>query len=309
MFELADRLLAAVDDGRGIAVATAVSITGSAPRTVGTSMAVTDRGEVIGSISGGCVEGAVFELCQRVLATGRSEFAAYGFDDETAFAVGLSCGGRIEVVASPLDAGSPLVGPLRAAAAGRSASVTIPLGVDEREFTETAEPPARLLIVGAVEFSVALAAAASVVGYRVTVCDPRSVFATPERFPTAELVIDWPTEYLAGTVLDDRSVVCLLAHDDRFDVDVVELALASPAAFVGAMGSRRTNARRVAELTARGVVDLQRLHAPLGLDLGASTPEETAVAILAEVLAARNGASARPLVETVGAIHSAAARG
>lgn len=303
MFEIADRLLARVDAGERVAVATAVSITGSAPRTVGTSMAVSGSGTVIGSISGGCVEGAVFELCQRVLVTGEREFASYGFDDESAFAVGLSCGGRIEVLASLIDSNSPLVAPLREASAGRAASTTLALDVDDREFTETFAPPARFLIFGAVEFSVSLASAASAVGFTVTVCDPRSVFATPERFPSAEIVVAWPTDYLERVAIDDRTVICVLGHDDRYDADLLAVALASPAGYIGAMGSRRTNEGRSRELAARGIHDLDRLHAPIGLDVGASTPAETAISILAEVLTTRSGATGRSLVGGLGAIH------
>ncbi len=303
MFELADRLLARIDAGERVAVATAVSITGSAPRTVGTSMAVSETGAVIGSISGGCVEGAVFELCRDVLETGETTFTTFGFDDDAAFAVGLSCGGRIEIVASLVDTDSPFLLPLRTSAAGGRAAVTVDLGVDGRTFTEVFEPAARMLIVGAVEFSVALAAAASALGYRVTVCDPRSVFATPERFPGAEIVVEWPPDYLTRTEIDESTVVCILGHDDRFDVDLIERALLSPAGYIGVMGSRRTHERRISELADRGIRDLDRLHAPIGLDLGASTPEETAISILAEVLAVRAGATGASLTTRAGAIH------
>lgn len=317
MFEIADRLLARIDAGERIAVATAVSITGSAPRTVGTSMALTETGSVIGSISGGCVEGAVHELCSRVLETGRAEFARFGFSDEVAFSVGLSCGGRVEVLATVLgaDAASrPVVAQLREAAAGRPARVTSSLDPEragfvdvepgDRAFVERFDPPARLIIFGAAEFAVALSAAAAAVGYRVTVCDARSAFATPERFPAAEqVVVQWPPEYLAGTEVDALTVICILSHDDRIDADLIEAALAGPAGYVGAMGSRGTHERRVEELVRRGIRDLDRLRSPIGLDLGASTPEETAISILGEVLAVRSGASAAPLSRTSGAIH------
>ncbi|MEY2848596.1 MAG: hypothetical protein RI885_1261 [Actinomycetota bacterium] len=302
MFEIADRLLERLEAGERLAVATAVSITGSAPRTVGTSMAVSDTGTVIGSISGGCVEGAVFELCQQVLAAGDQRVASYGFDDDTAFAVGLSCGGRIEVVATMVERGSPIIVVLRDAAAGRPTAHTLELGGD-RVFTETFEPPSRLVIVGAVEFSVALAAAASAMGLRVTVCDPRSVFVTAARFPTAEIVIEWPPDYLARTAIDERTALCLLAHDDRYDTDLLEVALRSPAGYLGAMGSRRTHHRRVTALAERGIHDLARLHSPIGLDLGASTPEETAISILAEMLTVRSGRSGARLTASEGAIH------
>ncbi|MFP7832680.1 XdhC family protein [Marisediminicola sp. LYQ134] len=325
MFEIADRVLREIDAGHAVVVATAVSITGSAPRTVGSSMAVSSSGAVAGSISGGCVDGALVEMCDRVLATGRAEFAGFGFDDDAAFAVGLACGGRIEIVAvrvSTADAASaPIIAALRDAAAGRSARVSLvtsgdpsrigevvtsPDGCDGLTvFTDAVETPATFLIFGAVEFSVALCAAASAVGFAVTVCDPRSTFATHARFPAAtEVVVEWPTDYLARVDLDERSVVCILSHDDRFDVDLIAGALARPVAYIGAMGSRATHAARVEALADRGIHDLSRLHSPIGLDIGASTPEETAVSILAEVLAARSGASGAELRARSGAIHA-----
>ncbi len=312
MFEIADRLLTRIDAGQRVAIATAVSITGSAPRTVGTSMALAEDGSVIGSISGGCVEGAVHELCARVLQTGLSEVASYGFSDEVAFAVGLSCGGRIEVVATVLGpdvASQSTVTQLREAAAGRSAVVTTSLEPtrlrpERRVFTERIEPPAHLIIFGAVEFSVALSAASAAVGYRVTVCDARSAFATRERFPSADrVVVQWPPEYLTGAEIDERTVICILSHDDRFDIELIEAALTSPARYVGAMGSRATHDSRIAELERRGLCDLRRLRSPIGLDLGARTPEETAISILGEVLATRSHSSARPLSGLSGPIH------
>lgn len=321
MFEIADRLLARLDAGEPLAVATAVSIDGSAPRTVGTSMAVTADGTVIGSISGGCVEGAVYEISSQVLDDGAAQLETFGFSDETAFEVGLSCGGRIEVLTrlvTPDDAVT--IAALREAAAGREATAHVVLGpirtgevvasIDDcdglRVFSERSAPPPRLLVFGAVEFAVALCNAGAVLGYRVTVCDPRPVFLTRERFPSAdEIVVEWPPHYLARTEVDDRTVIAVLSHDERFDADLVEVALASPAAYVGAMGSRTTHDRRIAALRERSVDDaaLDRLHSPIGLDLGASTPEETAVSIMAEVLAVRSGATRASLRDRDGSIH------
>jgi xanthine dehydrogenase accessory factor len=321
VFEIADRLLARLDAGEPLAVATAVSIDGSAPRTVGTSMAVTADGTVIGSISGGCVEGAVYEISSQVLEDGAAQLETFGFSDETAFEVGLSCGGRIEVLSrlvTPDDAVT--IAALREAAAGREATAHVVLGpirtgevvasIDDcdglRVFSERSAPPPRLLVFGAVEFAVALCNAGAVLGYRVTVCDPRPVFLTRERFPSAdEIVVEWPPHYLARTEVDDRTVIAVLSHDERFDADLVEVALASPAAYVGAMGSRTTHDRRIAALRERSVDDaaLDRLHSPIGLDLGASTPEETAVSIMAEVLAVRSGATRASLRDRDGSIH------
>lgn len=376
MLEIADRLLAALDAGRVLAVGTVVRVDGSAPRTVGTSMAY-DGATVLGTVAGGCVEAAVVEVCERVLRDGRPRTATYGVSDETAFSVGLTCGGRLRVHVQRVAPGDPLAERLRAAVRGEAVALVsvLPAGDDAPDahddlpgdgarpgtgdgarsdevgsarpvpdlppglareldvevaarlasgrtgvatltcdgsgggpvdvLVEVAVAPPRLVLVGAMDFSVALAAAGRVLGYRVTVCDPRPLFATPERFPGVELVLAWPTTYLRATTLDRRTAVCVLSHDARFDTEAVALALASPAGYVGAMGSRRTHERRVAELRARGVGEdaIARLRSPIGLDVGASTPQETAVAILAEVLAVRSGASGEPLRATAGPIH------
>jgi xanthine dehydrogenase accessory factor len=364
MFEIADRLLAALERGHPLAVATAVSIDGSAPRTVGTSMAY-DGESVVGSIAGGCVEGAVVGVCDEVLSDGMSRTVEYGVSDETAFEVGLTCGGQLRIHVQLIAPDSPVVQQLKAALAGEAAGVASVVGsvaadaagsrgdraraangvsvivenagrfasrinaelesrmlngsnalstIDcEGELLETffeiAASPARMIIFGAMEYSAALSQAASVLGYRVTVCDPRPLFATPQRFPGVEVVVAWPPHYLAETATDERTVICVLSHDDRFDADLVELALQRGAAYVGAMGSRRTSDRRFEELRERGVSEetLARLHSPIGLDVGASTPEETAVSILAEVLAARASKPGVPLASTRGSIHRASA--
>lgn len=290
MYEIADRLLAAVDDGRALVVATAIAIDGSAPRTVGTSMAF-DGVAVIGSIAGGCVEGAVVEIAARVLATGRAETVDFGIDDDTAMSVGLTCGGALRVHVQPFT--TVLETALRS-------------GTEVQVCSEFVEPPPvlrRLIILGAMEYSAALADAATALGYRVTVCDPRSLFATAERFATSEVVVEWPTDYLARAAIDEHTVICVLSHDWRFDAEALAIALRSPAAYVGAMGSRLTDARRRASLDELGV-DHSRLHSPIGLDLGASTPAETAVSILAQILAERSRASAEALTQRVGAIHA-----
>ena len=290
MYDIADRLLAAVDGGRRLVVATAIQIDGSAPRTVGTSMAF-DGTSVIGSIAGGCVEGAVVDIAARVLETGEAETVDFGIDDETAFSVGLTCGGALRVHVQPFT--DALQTALRD---GTQVEVC-------RDFVEQPPELRRMIILGAMEYSAALARAAGALGYRVTVCDPRSLFATVERFPTSDLVVEWPTTYLERTEIDASTVICVLSHDWRFDAESLAIALRGPAGYVGAMGSRATDARRRASLDELGV-DHSRLHSPIGLDLGASTPEETAVSILAEVLAARNSATTEPLAARTGAIHA-----
>ncbi|GAA1000354.1 XdhC family protein [Subtercola frigoramans] len=392
MLELAEALLARVTAGQRVAVATVTRIDGSAPRSLGTAMAVDEAGSVIGSISGGCVEGAVYEACQEVLLTGVPRLEEFGYTDDDAFAVGLACGGHIEVLVQVLDSASPapLLAELAAAAEGQPAGLAVDVGggspggiqpggvepggvepggvepggvepggveprgsvlgavlaggvepsqgghlsptttrrllaelasrisagrtgrvtVDCEEgpldvlFTVRATPP-RMIIFGAVDFSSALSAAAALLGYRVTICDARPVFATAARFPAAsEVVVEWPSDYLARTEIDARTVVCVLTHDDKFDVPLLEVALRLPIAYVGAMGSRKTHERRLAALRqSLSAAELAALHSPIGLDLGASSPEETAVSILAEVLAAKNGASGRRLAQTEGPIH------
>jgi xanthine dehydrogenase accessory factor len=370
VLEIAGAVLDALEQGHRLALATVTRVLGSAPRTLGTSMAVSDTGAVIGSISGGCVEGALYEAATEVLGNGTRQVVEFGVTDDDAFAAGLSCGGTIEVFltelapAGPRNAvpaavagraaglavivagpgtglvlgpqddgdGEPLDGPLDAPldgridtdsarriraelharmAGGRTALGTVACAGDEvRVLFLVAAPPPRFLIFGAVDFAAALSAAAGLLGYRVTVCDARAVFATPERFPAAaEVVVAWPSDYLAGTTTDARTVVCVLTHDEKFDIPLIREALGRDLAYLGAMGSRRTHDRRMHRLLAEGVsaADLDRLHSPIGLDLGASTPEETAVSILAEVLAARAGASGTPLRERSGPIHGSAA--
>ena len=342
MFEIADRLLAlrergrvpGSEQGRAVAVATAVSIEGSAPRTVGTSMAF-DGTDVVGSIAGGCVEGAVISVCEEVLDDGVARTVEYGVSDETAFSVGLTCGGQIRVHVQLLT--DDLADQLRMATAGRAAGTAsvlssisaqhsarirvelaariaigeTGLGVIDCDgelveaFFEVSTPAPHLIVFGAMEFSAALSQAARMLGYRITVCDPRPLFATAARFPGAQVVVSWPTTWLAAQPVDERTMICVLSHDARFDAELIALALATPAGFVGAMGSRTTHDRRVASLRERGVTEeaIARLRSPIGLDIGASTVEETAVSILAEIIAVRTGATTQPLATTAGPIH------
>ncbi|MGK5529984.1 XdhC family protein [Streptomyces sp. URMC 129] len=373
MLDIAAELLAWCDDGRDFAVATVVAVHGSAPRPPGAALAVDAGGTVVGSVSGGCVEGAVYELCQEALATGAVRTERFGYGDDAAFAVGLTCGGGIEVLVTPVLAGSAarpvLAAALRAVAedgavalarvvAGpedllggallvrpdgtRHGTLGGPPALDgtaaaqaaallEQGRTGTADvaaeggrcgepvtllvessvPPPRMLVFGAVDFAAALVRAGAFLGYRVTVCDARAVFATPARFPgAAEVVVDWPHRYLDTQRLDARTVVCVLTHDLKFDVPLLTRALRLPLAYVGAMGSRRTHADRLRRLREAGVTEhqLARLRSPIGLDLGARTPEETALSIAAEIVAVRRGGAGVPLTATAGPIHHDGAR-
>lgn len=313
MFDIAGEILRELDAGRPVGVVVVTAVFGSAPRAVGSAMAVTADGRAIGSISGGCVEAEAYELARAALASGESVATRLGGPDDP-FAAGLSCGGTLAVVALRVSADAPvgIADALRASLSGAS-SLRLDVGGDEAfRLVKDAEP--RLVIVGAVDFSGALADAARLLGYRVTVVDPRPVFATAERFPSAhEVVVAWPDAYLRDVdegdgPLTERDAVAVLTHQERLDVPALTVALASAAGYVGAMGSRGTHVRRMAALREAGVSDdaLAKLRSPIGLDLGGTTPAETAVAIVAEMVAMRAHATGRPLAQTAGPIHRAA---
>ncbi|GGM40874.1 hypothetical protein GCM10012275_09780 [Longimycelium tulufanense] len=366
MKDIAAQLVEWVAAGERFAVASVVAVRGSTPRELGAAMAVRADGVVIGSVSGGCVEGAVYQLAQEVLADGQPRRESFGYSAEDAFAVGLSCGGELDVFVQLVEAPA-IVTALRVAVAaehvaaeageqvalarvvggpaelvGRALAVfgahdSGSTGLPELDSVVVAETRAmleqgltglrtvchdgttecvvfveswvtapRMLVFGAIDYAAAVAAMGRFLGYRVTVCDARPVFATPVRFPQAhEVVVEWPHKYLARTGTDERTVVCVLTHDAKFDVPVLAEALRRPLAYVGALGSRRTHADRVRRLREAGVTEteLARLHAPIGLDLGARTAEETAVSIAAEIIATRRGGSGTPLATTEGPIH------
>jgi xanthine dehydrogenase accessory factor len=346
-------------------LATVVQTFSSAPREPGAAMAVSTAGEVVGSVSGGCVEGAVYELATEVIASGQPVLRRYGISDNDAFAVGLTCGGIIDIFVEPASearfkalgeiadavrTGKPVavatiiegpgeIGFRRIIWEGERSDGTLgagdrldqavdddargmlaqgltgvrrygPDGERRRDelavFVQSFAPAPRMLVFGAIDFAAAVAKAGKFLGYRVTVCDARPVFATASRFPDAdEVITDWPHRYLAGISTDERTVICVLTHDPKFDVPLLEVALRLPAAYIGAMGSRRTHEDRFARLREAGVTEaeLARLRSPIGLDLGARTPEETAVAIAAELIQLRWGGSGLPLTATTGRIH------
>ncbi len=348
------------DRGERFAMATVVRTWSSSPRPVGAAMAVSESGVAVGSVSGGCVEAAVYEVAQRVLETGVAELVTYGVSDDDAFAVGLTCGGSIQLQVSVVDSSTvPGFGRLRDALAdGTPVAVATPLGVgnarlvitgseaigtlgsarldaavaddargmlehgttgvlrtgtdgqrrhdDLDVLVESFAPKPRMIVFGAIDFAAAVAQAGKFIGYHVTVCDARPVFATRARFPDAdEIVVKWPHEYLASTVVDERTVLCVLTHDPKFDIPLLELALRTPAGYIGAMGSRRTHDDRMALLREAGLSEeeLARLHSPIGLDLGARTPQETAISIAAEIIAQRGGGTGAPLGSLSAPIH------
>ncbi len=283
MPDLAETLRCWQARGEAYALATIVAATGSTPRDTGPAFAVDAAGSAAGSVSGGCVDAEVYELCREVLRTGEPVRRLFDADPDDAFAPSLTCGGTIEVV-------------IRRVAADEE-----PLGLPG----DAGERP-RMLIFGAVQFADALAAAGSFLGYRVTVCDARPVFATRERIPDAdEVVVEWPHRYLAATEVDSTTAICVLTHDPKFDVPVLLEALRSPSGYVGALGSRRTCAERERRLREAGLGDaeLSRLRSPIGLDLGGSSPREVALSICAEIVAVTRGGTGLPLRDTVGPMH------
>jgi len=381
--------------GETVGVGTVVATFRSAPRPPGASMLVGADGSAVGSVSGGCVEGAVYELAQSVVESGTPVLERYGVSDDDAFAVGLTCGGILDVFVEKVDRATfPELGDLAAdVAAGRPVAlatviehpdpswvgrrlVVRPEGIvrDDRVVDPADPPPVRhelsrtqgtlgsaradaavhddalgllaaghnatlgygpdgerrgegmrvfvwafaprprMLVFGAIDFAAAVARVGSFLGYHVTVCDARPVFATTSRFPDAdEVVVDWPHRYLQAEVeagrVDPRTVLAVLTHDPKFDVPLLEVALRLPEdrrpAYVGAMGSRRTHDDRLERLREAGLgaEEIARLSSPIGLDLGARTPEETAISIAAEIVALQWGGSGDRLAERRGRIH------
>jgi len=362
--DILDQITKWWDSGETFGLATVVNTFRSAPRDPGAALGVSDGGEVVGSVSGGCVEGAVYELAREVCETGQPVLQTYGISDDAAFDVGLTCGGIIELFVEPVSkerfpglgdvaaairdevpvaVATVISGPgvLGARRIIRADTVTGTLGAGDRldeavdddargmlaqgltgvrhygehgerrlddlsVFVQSFAPPPRMLVFGAIDFAAAVARAGKFLGYRVTVCDARPIFATNARFPDAdEVIVDWPHRYLAQAPIDSRTVICVLTHDPKFDVPVLEVALRTPAGYIGAMGSRRTHDDRLARLREAGLTEdeLARLRSPIGLDLGARTPEETAVSVAAELIQLRWGGSGQPLTDTSGRIH------
>jgi xanthine dehydrogenase accessory factor len=356
--------------GDTAALATVVGTYSSAPRQPGASMLVGPAGEAVGSVSGGCVEGAVYELGEQVLADGRPILQRYGVSDDDAFAVGLTCGGIIDIFVekvtpetyaqlgqvvdavkaeAPVAVATVVSGPAERLGkrlvvwpdrvdggtgsdrlddairddarglldAGRNAMLTY--GVDGQRrgeglsvFVESFAPPPRMIVFGAIDFAAAVARIGGFLGFRVTVCDARPVFATASRFPGAnEVVVEWPHRYLAAEAeagrIDARTALCVLTHDPKFDVPLLEVALRLPeVGYIGAMGSRRTHDDRLERLRERGITEdeIARMSSPIGLDLGARTPEETAISIAAEMIAQHWGGAGVRLAHRDGPIHA-----
>ncbi|MBD7919738.1 XdhC family protein [Cellulomonas sp. Sa3CUA2] len=310
MLDQAAEICRRLDAGQRVVAATVVRVEGSAPRAVGSSFLVGSDGTVAGSVSGGCVESDLVERCRGLLDEGPAHVVTYGVGDDLG-APGITCGGTIAVLVHEVTAlPEGALHQVRRAAEGLDACLL--LDEQGRVCTETPlvtlrTPAAHpLLVVGAGEHAVALTRLAATCGFAVTVLDQRPLFATKERFPDAYAVVrDWPDRWLAAHPLTAAHAVAVLTHDQRVDVPTLTAALASPARYVGAMGSRATHARRVEALRAAGVGPdaLARLRSPIGLDLGGSTPQEVALSILAEVVMARHGTTGRPLSTTTTPLH------
>ena len=305
-----------------VAVATVVATRQSSPRPVGSKLYVSESGEIEGSVSGGCVENEVVLAAQEVLAGGPPRLLTYGITDDMAFGVGLPCGGEIDVfverLVEPAESGVVLtviagqgVGEkvrdeaLERAALRRGASHVVE--TEERLlFADVVAEPPRLFVYGAVDTAEALCAAAKLLGWRTIVADARPRFATAERLPSAdEILVSWPEDAVAHVAPDAATAIVVLTHDDKFDLPLVRSALASDAFYLGWIGSRRNQARRLEALREDGVPDheLERISGPSGLDVGAHSPAETALSILAEVLAVRAGRPGGRLKAGGGHIH------
>jgi xanthine dehydrogenase accessory factor len=299
-----------------IAIATVIETWGSSPRPLGSKMLVTRSGKMAGSVSNGCIEGAVFEEAQKVLKSGAPKVAAFGVADDVAFEVGLACGGHIEVFIQPLgrahrqliamlgrDEAAMLLTNLVSGEAELIKGTPAGSELARRDgdiFIEPFRRPAHLVIIGAIHIAIPLHRLAKLMGYRVTVIDARAKFASRERFPEAdELIVAWPDEAMSKVTVDSSTYVVILTHDPKFDLPALRSVLEKDAGYVGAIGSRKTNQNRFDALRQEGFTEeqLARVHGPIGLDLGGRGAEETALGILAEITAVRYGGTGAAMRE------------
>lgn len=302
--------------GKGAVLATVVQTWGSAPRPVGSQLAISGQSEIAGSVSGGCVEGAVVVEAMEALADGKTRILEYGVSDDEAFAVGLACGGTIRVMVEPVGAALPeaMLAELCAARANRRAVAYVvntttwdrrlsdagdaalggliaerfrsdKSGFEGEIFLAIHNPPLRMAVIGAVHIAQPLMAMARLAGYDAVLIDPREAFGSATRFPGETILHDWPDEALAARGLDARSAVVTLTHDPKLDDPAIMVALRSDVFYLGCLGSVRTHAKRVARLTEQGFsnADIARIHAPVGLDIGSKSPAEIAISVMAQI--------------------------
>jgi len=335
---LLDQIVAWFAKGRKVALATVIKTWGSSPRPAGAMMAITDQGEISGSVSGGCVESAVIDAAQEVLKQGKARRLHFGVANDEAWEVGLSCGGEIEVfvreftnqrlenwrsamhrqerfcITMPVKGDQQLLGSdwcvfqggevhehlssteipsllrqvgAEAANEGKTALVRFDSNLISEAFLQVVDLPRRMVLVGGVHIAIPLAELANTLGFEVIVVDPRRLFSTLDRFPAVKkLLPSWPREAFQELTITDSTAIVMLTHDPKIDDPAIKIALASPAFYLGALGSKKTHQKRLKRLTEQGIDPLQlnRIHAPVGLDLGSSTPEEIALAILAEII-------------------------
>lgn len=301
--------------GKGAVLATVVETWGSAPRRTGSQLAISGEGDMAGSVSGGCVEGAVVTEALEIIGTGETRVLSYGVSDDDAFAVGLACGGTIRVLVQPVGVADGLSETLladicAARSARRPVAQVVDLetganrlagesdfpdrfrmdrsGVEEdgQTFVAIHNPPLRLIVVGAVHIAQALLPMARMAGYDPVLIDPRGAFGSEQRFPGETILDDWPDEAVTRIGPDARTAVVLLTHDPKLDDPALEQVLRSDVFYIGALGSTRTHAKRVARLTESGFseAEIARIHAPVGLDIGAASPAEIAASILAQMI-------------------------
>jgi xanthine dehydrogenase accessory factor len=358
MREIIESLRSWFNSGQDFTIATVTRTWSSAPRPIGAVMAVSNTGEIVGSVSGGCVEGALFEASLEVMKNGVAKTLMYGVSDDDALQVGLTCGGTIElfiqlinknkfpnfievadaiandlsVAIATVTSGNESIGSRIifvdntilgsfnnsgldssvktdvSALLNQGISRTLKFGKngerrmdDVNIFVESFAKAPRMIVFGAIDFAAAVARIGKFLGYYVIVCDARPIFATKRRFPDAdEIIVSWPHKYLPTIQLDQRTAICVLTHDPKFDIPLLELALKSKAGYIGAMGSRRTHEDRLNKLREIGITEseISRLRSPIGLDLGARTPEETAVSIAAEIISDLCGGTNKSLSTT-----------
>lgn len=304
-------------EGRRAAIATVVETWGSAPRQSGSQLAISGAGEIMGSVSGGCVEGAVVTEALDALEDGKSRILTFGVSDETAFSVGLACGGTIRVMVEPVGTSpeglpekmladivqarqnrsaiacevSPEGWTRRLLRPGQDAAADLRFRSDKSgmeedgRFIAVHNPPLRLIVVGAVHIAQPLLAMARLAGYDPTLIDPRSAFGSADRFPGETIIEDWPDEALQALAPDARTAIVTLTHDPKLDDPAIRIALRSPCFYLGCLGSKKTHAKRVERLQAEGLSEseIARIHAPVGLDIGAKTPAEIAISVLAQI--------------------------